>query len=91
MSLAGFQYETVNLDVNKVCSEEKQEEKSRKSQNVTEWCRYGKLDVIHTNVEYLSCGIVEGLGYFQLSNMSCIDRNVVAERVSTTVLQLYLI
>ena len=46
---------------------------------------------MHTNVEYLSCGKVEALGYFQLSDMGYDDRNVVTERVSTTVLQLYLI
>ena len=45
-----------------------------------------------TSVRYLSCGEVEALGYFQLSlNMRCDDRNLVTERVSTTVLQLYLI
>ena len=47
MALVGFQYETVSLDVNEVCFEEEQDipnarEKSRKSQNVTEWCRCGK-------------------------------------------------
>ena len=47
MALVGFQYESVCLDVNEVCFEEEQEilnirEKSRKSQSVTEWCRYGK-------------------------------------------------
>ena len=45
---------------------------------------------MHTNIEYLSCGEAEALGYFQLSDMSYDDRNVVTERVSTTVLQLYL-
>ena len=65
--------------------------KSRKSQSVSEWCRCGKWDVMHTNVESLSCGEVESLGYFQLSNMRYDDRNVVTERLSTTVLQLYLI
>ena len=34
---------------------------------------------------------VEVLGYFQLSHTRYDDRNVVTERVSTTVLQLYLI
>ena len=42
MAFIGFQYETVSLDVNKVCFEEEQDipntrEKSRKSQSVTEW------------------------------------------------------
>ena len=53
MALVGFQYESVSLDVNEVCFEEKQDipntrEKSRKSQNVTEWCRCGKRGVMHT-------------------------------------------
>ena len=43
MSLKGFQFETVSLDVNEVCFEEEQDipniwEKSRKRQSVTEWC-----------------------------------------------------
>ena len=42
---------------------------------------------MHTNVEYLSCGEVEALGYFQLSDMRYDDRNV-TKIVSTTVLQL---
>ena len=44
----------------------------------------------HTNVEYL-VEAFEALRYFQLSNMKYDDRNVVTERVSATVLQLYLI
>ena len=69
MALLGVQYEPVSLDVNEACFEEEQDipntgEKSRKSQSVTEWCRRGKLDVMHKNVEYLSCGEVEVLGYF---------------------------
>ena len=45
------------------------------------------------NVEYLSCGEVETVGYFQLSDMKYDNRNVVTVRVrvSTTVVQLYLI
>ena len=44
MALVGFQYEPVSLDVNKVCFGEEQDiynarEKSRKRQNITEWCR----------------------------------------------------
>ena len=66
-------------------------ERSRKSQSVTEWCRCGKWGVMHTNVEYLSYGEVEALGYFQLSDLRYDNRNVVTERVSTTALQLYLI
>ena len=46
---------------------------------------------MHTNVEYLSCDKVEALRYFQLLDLRYCDRNVVIERVSTTVLQLYLI
>ena len=96
MALVGFQYELVSFHVNEVCFEEEQDipntrEKSRKSQNVNEWCRCGKWDVMHTNVEHLSCGEVEALGYFQLLDMRYDDNNVVTERVSTTVLQLYLI
>ena len=41
---------------------------------------------MHTNVEYLSCGEVEALGYFQLSDVRHDDRNTVTERVSTIVL-----
>ena len=43
------------------------------------------------NVEYLSCDEVEALEYFQLSDMRYDYKNVVFERVSTTVLQPYLI
>ena len=47
MTLVGFQYEPVSLDVNYVCFEEEQyipntREKSRKSQSVTEWSVCGK-------------------------------------------------
>ena len=88
MALVGFQYEPVSLDVNEVCNTR---EKSRKSQRGTEWCRCGKWDAMHTNVEYFSCGEVEALRYFQLSDMRHDHRNVVTGRVSTTVLQPYLI
>ena len=44
-----------------------------------------------TNIEYLSCSKVGALGYFQLSDMRYNNRNVVTEKVSTTVLELYLI
>ena len=86
-----FQYEPVSLDVNEVCFEEEQDipntrEKSRKSQSVTKWCRCGKWDVMQTNVEYLSWGEVEAVGYFQLSDMRYDGRNVVTERVTTTIL-----
>ena len=45
---------------------------------------------MHTNIEYFSCEEVEALGYFQLTNIGYGYRNVVTERVSTTILQLYL-
>ena len=96
MDLAGFQYEPVSLDVNEACLEEEQDipntsEKLRKRQSVTEWCRCGKWDVMYTNIEYLSRGEAEASGFFQLSDMRYDDRNMVTGRVSTTVLQLYLI
>ena len=47
--------------------------------------------VICINVEYLGCGEVEALGYFQLLDMRYNDTNAVIERVSTAVLKLYLI
>ena len=47
MTLVGFQYEPVSSDLNEVCFEEEHDisythKQSRKSQNVTEWCRCGK-------------------------------------------------
>ena len=42
-----------------------------------------------TNVEYLSCG--KALKYFQLLDLRYDDKNVVMERASATVVQLYLI
>ena len=43
MALAGFQYEPVSSNLNKVCFDEEQDipntrQISRKSQSVTEWC-----------------------------------------------------
>ena len=94
MTIVGFQYEP-SSDVNEACFEEEQyilnSRRSRKIQNVTEWCRCGKWGVMHTNNEYLSCGKVEALEYFQLLHKRWDDSNVVFERVSTTFLQLYLI
>ena len=52
--------------------------------------RCEKCGVMQTNVECLSCGQVEALGYFQLWDIRYDDSNVVNERVSTTVLQLKL-
>ena len=64
--------------------------KPRKSQIVTEWCRCGKCGVTDTDFECLSCGKVEAVGYFQLSDMTYNDRNAVTEKVSTIAFQLYL-
>ena len=62
MTLIGFQYEPISLDVNETCFEEEQNpnthEKSRTTQSVREWCRCGKSGAMHTNVGYLSCGKV---------------------------------
>ena len=74
MALVGVKHEPVGLDLNKVCFDEERDipntrEKSRKSRRVTEWCRCGKCGVMDTNVECLSCGEVETLGSFQLSDM----------------------
>ena len=96
MALVGFLYEPVSLDENEVYFIEEQDipntlEKWRKSQGVTEWRRCGNYDAMHTNLEYLSCGKVEAFGYFSSSDMRYDDRNVVTERVSETVLQLYLV
>ena len=77
MALVGFESEPVSLHVKEVCFEEEQDIPNRR--------------VMHTNVKYLSCVEVEASGHFQLSDMRYDDRNVVTERVSTTVLQLYLI
>ena len=48
-------------------------------------------ETVQANFHYLSCGKVEALGYFQLSDMRYDDINMVTKRVSVTVLQLYLI
>ena len=95
MALIEFKYESVSLNINKVCFDEEQYihntgEKSRKSQRVTEWCRCKKCGGMGTNVKCLSCGEIEAFEYFELSNMRCDNRNVVTERNSTTVPQLYL-
>ena len=84
MALVGIQYEPVSVLKKNGISliHVKNQEKVS---------RCGKWDAMHTNVEYLSCGEVEALGCFQLSDMRYDDRNMVTERVSTTVLQLYLI
>ena len=54
-------------------------EKSIKNPCVTEWCRCEKLRVMDTNVKCLSCGKVEALGYFQLSDMRYNDMNAVTK------------
>ena len=96
MDLVEFQYEPVSLDVNKFCFDEEHHipdtgEKSRKNQSITEWCSRGGKGVMDTNTECLSFSKVEVMEYFQLSDMRYNDRNAVTKRVSTTVLQLYLI
>ena len=45
---------------------------------------------MHTYAEYFSCGDVEALGYFHVSDIRYDGWNMVTERVSTTILQLYL-
>ena len=40
---------------------------------------------METNIECLSCGEVEDLGYFQLSDMRYNNRNAITERANTTV------
>ena len=95
MALVGLQYEPVKLDVNEVCFDEEQDisntcEKSKKDQNVT-GCTCRKWDVMQTNVKSLSCPKVEALGYFPLLDMRYYGRNMVTERASRIVLQLYLI
>ena len=45
---------------------------------------------MHGNVEYLIYDKIKALGYFQLSDLRYDDRNMVAERYSATVLQIYL-
>ena len=64
----------MSLDINEICFEEEQDtpnkrEKSRKSQNVAEWCRCERWGAMCRKVKYLRCGEVEALGYFQLSDM----------------------
>ena len=44
-----------------------------------------------TNVECMSFGEFEALGYFQLLDMRYNDRNAVTERVGETAMQFYLI
>ena len=46
---------------------------------------------MYNKVEYLSCGEVEALRFFQIPDMRYNDRNVVTEKARKTVLQLYLI
>ena len=91
MSLAGFQYEPVGLDVNEICFDVDQNipntpEKSRKIKNVNECGRCEECRVMDTNVVCLSCGKVENLEYLQILDMRYDDGNAVTERISTTVL-----
>ena len=95
-NLVGFRCEPECLVINEVCFDHEQDipytrEKSRKTPSAIEWCRCEKFGVICINVEYLGCGEVEALGYFQLLDMRYNDTNAVIERVSTAVLKLYLI
>ena len=46
---------------------------------------------MYNKVEYLSCGEVEALRFFQIPDMRYNDRNVLTEKARKTVLQLYLI
>ena len=80
MTLVGFHYEPINLDVNKICFEEEHDipntpEKSRKSQSITEWCIY-MWEMRH---KYMNCSEVEALGYFQSSDIRYNDRNMVTK------------
>ena len=73
MALVVFQYEPVNLDVTKSYFEVEQDipntrEKSRKVQAILNGVDVRKCGIMHTNLEYLSCGEVEALGYFQSSD-----------------------
>ena len=93
MALVQFQHQAVSLDVNEVRFEEEQDIPNTpvKFKALLNGVDVGNENIMHPNVEYLRCGEVEALGYFQLSEMRYDDRNVVIKRVSTTVLQLYLI
>ena len=46
---------------------------------------------MYNKAEYLSCGEVEALKFFQIPDMRYNDRNLVTEKASKTVLQFYLI
>ena len=85
----------MSLDIKEVSLDEEQDisntrEKSRKSQGFTKGFRCPKCGVMYTNVERLSCGKVEDLGYFQNLDTKNNDKKAVTERVvvQTTVLQL---
>ena len=78
----GSQYETESLDVKEVCFDKEQsnQEKSRKSTNITEWCRHGKCVVMEINVECLRCNRVEVLRHFQFSGTRCDDAKAVTQK-----------
>ena len=57
------------------------QEKSTKSQSVTEWYRCGKCGVMDKNVECFSCHTVADVEYFSLLGMRHGDVNAVTQRV----------
>ena len=93
MALVQFQYQAVSLDVNEVRFEEEQDIPNTpvKFKALLNGVDVGNENIMHPNVEYLRCGEVEALGYFQLSDKRYNDINMVTEGVSTTVLHLLLI
>ena len=65
--------------------------KTNKKSNLYWMVQVWEIQKKHAKVESLSCGEVEALGYFQLSDKRYNDINMVTEGVSTTVLHLHLI
>ena len=99
MSLVGFQYEHVSLDVNEVYFEQNKNRISLIIHEKNQRKRYWKISSVNVTrsavslmKNFLFCAVgVEALGYFQLSNRRYDDGDMVTERVRTRVLQLYLI
>ena len=56
-------------------------EKSTKNQNLTEWYRCGKYEVMNKNVECSCCDKVEAVEYFELLGMRYSDLNAVKQRL----------
>ena len=80
MDLAGFQYDPVSLDVNKVWfGEELHIPNMRENQEKVKSLLNGA--VTDTDFECLSCGKVEAVGYFQLSDMTYNDRNALTKKL----------